>query len=68
MPLALARRAAEQARMAKAVAELEAHGEVVTSRSLAAAARISREHRMCLAPWARNGHDGIGSSVISSAI
>ena len=41
LPLALARRAAEQTRMVKAVAELEAHGEAVTSRSLAEAARIS---------------------------
>jgi hypothetical protein len=41
MPLALVRRAAEATRMAKAAAELEACGEAVTSRALAAAAHIS---------------------------
>ena len=41
LPLALARRAAEDRRMANAVAKLEARGEAVTSRALAAAARIS---------------------------
>ena len=41
LPLALARRAAEEARMANAVAELEERGEAVTSRALAAAAYIS---------------------------
>jgi hypothetical protein len=67
LPLVLARRAAEQARMVKAAAELEERGEAVTSRSLAAAAHISREHRVQLAPAARNGRHGIGS-VISSAL
>ena len=41
LPLALARRAAEVTRMAKAAAELEERGEAVTSRSLAQAAHIS---------------------------
>jgi hypothetical protein len=41
LPLALARRAAEDVRMASAAAELEERGEAVTSRALAAAARIS---------------------------
>jgi hypothetical protein len=41
LPLALARRAAEETRMAKAVADLVERGESVTSRSLAAAAHIS---------------------------
>ena len=41
LPLALARRAAEQTRMINAVAELEERGEAVTSRALAAAAHIS---------------------------
>ena len=41
LPLALARRAAEEARMAKAVAELGERGETVTSRALAEAAHIS---------------------------
>ena len=68
LPLALARRAAEATRMAKAVAELEKRGEAVTSRSLAAAAHLAREHCVRLAPPARDGRDGDGSSVISSAI
>src|SRR5215831_10736380 len=41
LPLTLARRAAEQTRMAKAAAELEERGEAVTSRALATAAHIS---------------------------
>src|ERR1051326_5301038 len=41
LPLALARRAAEDTRMAKAVADLEERGEAVTARALAAAAHIS---------------------------
>jgi hypothetical protein len=41
VPLALARRAAEATRMAKAAAALEERGEAVTSRALAAAAHIS---------------------------
>ena len=38
--------------MVKAVAVLEERGEAVTSRTLAVAARISREHRVHLAPKA----------------
>jgi hypothetical protein len=41
LPLALARRAAEHARMVKAIAALGERGEAVTSRSLAEAAHIS---------------------------
>lgn len=41
LPLALARREARQTRMTRAVAELEALGEAVTSRALAATAHIS---------------------------
>src|ERR1051326_3044562 len=41
LPLALARRAAEVPRMVNAAAKLEEHGEAVTARALAAAARIS---------------------------
>jgi hypothetical protein len=41
LPLALARRAAEDRRMANAVAELEKRGEAVTARAVAAAAHIS---------------------------
>ena len=41
LPLALARRAAEATRMAKAVAGLEERGEPVTARAVAAAAHIS---------------------------
>jgi hypothetical protein len=41
LPLALARRAAEETRMARAGADLEERGEAVTSRALAEAARIS---------------------------
>jgi hypothetical protein len=41
LPLALARRAAEETRMARAVEALVKHGEAVTSRALAAAAHIS---------------------------
>ena len=41
LPLALARRAAEETRMARAVAKLEERGEPVTSRAVAAAAHIS---------------------------
>lgn len=41
LPLALARRAAEETRMARAAAALEERGEAITSRSLAAAAHIS---------------------------
>ena len=68
LPLALAGRAAEEMRMARAAADLERRGEAVTSRALAAAAHISREHRLHLAPPARNGRDGIHTSVISCAI
>ena len=52
--------------MAKAAAELEERGEAVTSRALAAA-HISREYRMHLAPGARNGRDGIESLVFNCA-
>lgn len=55
VPLVLARRAAEEIRMARAAADLEKRGEAVTSQALAEAAHISREHRMHLAPRARNG-------------
>jgi hypothetical protein len=41
LPLALARRAAEETRMTRAATELEERGEAVTSRALAAAAHIS---------------------------
>jgi hypothetical protein len=41
LPLALARRAAEETRMARAARVLEERGETVTSRALAAAAHIS---------------------------
>src|SRR5215467_11723786 len=41
LPLALARRASEVTRMARAAAGLEERGEVVTSRALAEAAHIS---------------------------
>ncbi len=41
LPLALARRAAEETRMSKAVADLVKRGDAVTSRALAAAAHIS---------------------------
>jgi hypothetical protein len=41
LPLALAQRAAEETRMARAVADLEERGEAVTSRALAEAAHIS---------------------------
>jgi hypothetical protein len=41
LPLALARRAAEHARMARAATDLAEHGEAVTSRALAEAAHIS---------------------------
>src|SRR5215831_16469954 len=41
LPLALARRAAEETRMVKAVAKLEERGEAVTARAVAAAAHIS---------------------------
>lgn len=41
LPLALARRAAEETRMANAVADLVERGEAVTSRAVAAAAHIS---------------------------
>src|ERR1051326_4044704 len=41
LPLALARRAAEDRRMANAVAKLEERGEAVTARAVAAAARLS---------------------------
>jgi hypothetical protein len=68
LPLALVRRAAEARRMVKAVADLEERGEAVTSRSLAAAAHISREYRVHLAPAARNRHERYGTDVISSAI
>lgn len=44
LPLALARRAAEQARMARAATALEERCEAVASRALAQAAHISREH------------------------
>jgi hypothetical protein len=68
LPLARARRAAEQMRMARAAAELEEHGEAVTSRALAAAAHISREYRVHLAPTEGNGLERGGTHVISSAI
>lgn len=67
LPLALARRAAEQKRMLKAVAELEQRGEAVTSHTLAGAAHISREHCVHLAPKARKGRAGHCSAVSSSA-
>src|ERR1051326_6666906 len=56
LPLALARRAAEETRMAKAAAELEARGETVTSRALAAAAHISL-NTACT--WLRSRETGI---------
>ena len=68
LPLALARRAAEQTRMVRAAEEVEARGEAVTSRALAQAAHISREHRVHLAPATRNRCSGVCISVISSAI
>ena len=65
LPLALARRAAEETRMTRAAAELEAHGEAVTSRALAATAHISREHRMHLAAEARNGRQSETTPMLS---
>jgi hypothetical protein len=68
MLLAIALRAAEEKRMAKAAAELEECGEALTSRALAAAAHISREHRLHLAPPTRNEHAGVGSDFINFAL
>jgi hypothetical protein len=42
LPLALARRAAQVSRMARAVQAMEERGEAVTARAVAAAARISQ--------------------------
>jgi hypothetical protein len=45
--------------MVKVVTDLEEHGEAVTSRALAAAAHISREHYLHLGPTARNRRERI---------
>lgn len=58
-PLALARRAAEQTRMTRAAAELEAHDEAVTSRALAATAHISL-NTVCI--WLRHRETGTADS------
>ena len=68
LPLALERRAAEAVRMDRAAADLEKRGEVVTSRALAQATHISREHRMHLAPGGQNRCYGDCIDVISSAM
>lgn len=68
LPLALARRAAEHARMVKAVTDLEERSEAVTSRSLAEAAHISREHGLHMATAARDWRERGPTHVISSAI
>jgi hypothetical protein len=60
LPLALARRAAEETRMVKAVADLEERGEAVTSRALAAAAHISL-NTACT--WLRQREAGISDAV-----
>src|SRR5262249_20612563 len=56
----LARRAAEQTRMARAVAELEERGEGVTSRALAQAAHISL-NTACT--WLRSRETGLLEST-----
>ena len=53
--------------MAKAALALEERGEAVTSRALAAAAHISREHRVRLAQASGNERLGYYIHVISSA-
>jgi hypothetical protein len=68
LPLALARRAAEATRMAKAAGELEVRGEAVAARAVAAATHISREHRLRLAQASRNRRSGDRTDVISCAI
>ena len=50
--------AASATRIARAAAALEERGAAVTSRTLAEAARISREHRLNLAPAPRNRRNG----------
>jgi hypothetical protein len=60
LPLALERRAAEETRMVKAVADLEERGEAVTSRALAASAHISL-NTACT--WLRQREAGISDAV-----
>jgi hypothetical protein len=68
LPLALARRAAEQTRMASAVADLVERGEAVTARAVAAAAHISM-NTACT--WLRSRETDAardGNCVISAAL
>jgi hypothetical protein len=66
LPLALARRAAEETRMARAAAELEERGEAVTSRALAQAAHISL-NTAC--SWLRSCEtDALGSNASLSVV
>lgn len=64
VPLALARRAAEETRLARAAAYLQEHGEAVTSRALAQAAHISL-NTACA--WLRQREAGVReeASVLS---
>src|SRR6516162_7654366 len=59
LPLALARRAAEATRMARAAQALEERGEAVTSRALAAAAHISL-NTACT--WLRQHETGVSDT------
>jgi hypothetical protein len=68
LPLALAGREASATPMARAVAELEARGEAVTSRAVAESAHISPEYRVYLAQASRNERSGGYIHVISCAI
>jgi hypothetical protein len=61
LPLALARRAAEQTRMARAAADLEERGEVVTSRAMATAAHISL-NTACT--WLRQRETGVTADAL----
>jgi hypothetical protein len=64
----MVRRAAEETRIANAVADLVKRAEAVTSRALAAAAHISREHACTWRLAARDGQDRVRTGVISSAL
>ena len=65
LPLALARRAAEQTRMARAAQALEERGETVTARAVAAAAHISH-NTACT--WLRSRETGALESTAALSV
>lgn len=65
LPLTLARRAAEHARMARSAIDLEKRGEAVTSRTLAQAAHISL-NTACT--WRRPRETGVGETNLMLSV